>query len=111
MKTKEVFEVFTIGKGKTYNDRVLLTVLTDEVAARTLAKTLRAKCSKIHAVLIDDKWHRYYARPLKLNSDLTQNKELAWQIQKDRNLTSENSYLESTSASPLPKSQSATQAT
>ena len=70
MKTRVLFEVFTIGKGKTYNDRTLYAVLTDEVKAKDLAKEHRAQCSKIHAVLLEGKWHRYYVRPLHLNESL-----------------------------------------
>lgn len=67
MKTRVLFEVFSIGQGKTYNSRQLFAVLTDEVRAKEAAKEYRAKVSKIHAVFIDDQWHRYYIRPLHLN--------------------------------------------
>ena len=111
MKTKIVFEVFRLGKGVGYNSREVLGILTDEVDAKALAKQARAKCSKIHVVFIDEKWHRYYARPLHLNIDLTNNKELEWLNKQAKNSTTQNSSSESTSVNPPPKLQSVTLAT
>ena len=111
MKTKIVFEVFRLGKGVGYNSREVLGILTDEEAAKALAKQARAKCSKIHVVFIDEKWHRYYARPLHLNIDLTNNKELEWLNKQAKNSTTQNSSSESTSVNPPPKLQSVTLAT